>query len=86
MFGFGKCGCQLFWGCFGSRDALFDENFFDQAIRVTAQQDVRTTTSHIGSNSDGAFATGLGDDVCFAFVLLGIEYVVDYAGFFEEHA
>src|SRR5664280_629253 len=41
--------------------------------RVSTQQNVDTSARHVGGNSDRAFATRLGDDLSFLFVILGIE-------------
>ncbi|MNJ12528.1 hypothetical protein D3C77_67210 [compost metagenome] len=43
---------------------------------VTAQEDVGTTTGHVGSNGQCPRTTGLGDDLGFFFVVLGVQYLV----------
>src|SRR5690606_20124380 len=43
---------------------------------VAAQQDVGTTAGHVGGDGDGTRATGLGDDLGFLVVVLGVEHLV----------
>ncbi len=43
---------------------------------VAAQQDVGTTAGHVGGDGDRTRATGLGDDLGFLVVVLGVEHLV----------
>ena len=43
---------------------------------VAAEEDVCAATRHVGGDGDGSFAPGLGDDLGFAFVVLGVQDVV----------
>ena len=45
-------------------------------LGVAAQQDVGTTTGHVGCDGNGALAAGLRDDLCLALVELGVKHVV----------
>ena len=47
-----------------------------QLVGVAAQQDVGTTTGHVSSDGHGAVASGLGNDVGLAFMVLGVEDLV----------
>ena len=47
-----------------------------QLVGVAAQQDVGTTTSHVGSDGHGAVASGLGNDMSLALVMLSVEDLV----------
>ena len=47
-----------------------------QLVGVAAQQDVGTTTGHVSSDGHGAVASGLGNDVGLALVMLGVENLV----------
>jgi len=57
----------------GEFDALLAELLPRQAIRVAAQQNIDTTTGHVGGNRHLTGATGLRDDRRFAFMLLGVQ-------------
>ena len=46
------------------------------ASERTAEHDVGTAAGHVGGDGDRARATGLGDDLRFALVLLGVEHFV----------
>ncbi|KAF1057264.1 MAG: hypothetical protein GAK45_02501 [Pseudomonas citronellolis] len=48
----------------------------DLGFPVTAQQDVGTTTGHVGGDGQGARRTGLGDDLGFLLVVLGVQDLV----------
>ena len=43
-----------------------------QELSITTQHNVRTTASHVSSNSDGSQFAGLGYDLSLALVVLGI--------------
>ena len=43
-----------------------------QLVGVAAQQDVGTTTGHVGSDGHGAVASGLGNDMSLALVMLAL--------------
>ena len=61
-------------GCLGQTFIGFDglHVFFD----VAPQHDVGAATGHVGGDGDHAGTTGLGHDVRFACVLLGVEHLV----------
>ncbi len=52
-------------------------------FRVPAQDDVGTTTGHIGGDRHGTTPSGLGDDFRFSFVLLGVQHIVLDASFYQ---
>ncbi|MCY1505062.1 hypothetical protein D9M68_392570 [compost metagenome] len=43
---------------------------------VAAEEDVGTTTGHVGGDGHGARTTGLGDDLGFLLVVLGVQYLM----------
>src|SRR5690606_4841596 len=45
-------------------------------LPATAKDDVGTTTGHVGGDGHGAGATGLGDDLRFLLMVLGVQYLV----------
>ena len=47
-----------------------------QLVGVAAQQDVGTTTGHVSSDGHGAVASGLGNDMSLALVMLSVEDLV----------
>ena len=47
-----------------------------QLVGVAAQQDVGTTTGHVGGDSHGAVASGLGNDMSLALVMFSVEDLV----------
>ena len=57
-----------------------------QHLGVSAEENVRPAAGHVGGDGDRAPATGLGDDVRLALVLLGVEDVVRHAPALEEGA
>src|SRR5207302_5012470 len=59
--------------CFLEGDALFAEIRLDQAIGISAQQDVDTTASHVRRDRYRARPTRLGDYPRLPLVLLGVE-------------
>ena len=56
--------------------ALVLQALAHQLVGVAAQQDVGTTTGHVGGDGHGAVASGLGNDVGLAFMVLGVEDLV----------
>ena len=50
-----------------------------QVFGVAAQHDIGTTASHVGGHSDGPQLTGLGHDLRFLLVVLGVEEVMGNA-------
>ena len=56
--------------------ALVLQTLAHQLVGVAAQQDVGTTTGHVGGDGHGAVASGLGNDVGLAFMVLGVEDLV----------
>ncbi len=59
-----------------SRQRRIVVNRLNALFHVTAQHDVGTSTRHVGGNGDGPFGSGLGNDVGFALVLLGVEHLM----------
>ena len=53
-------------------------------LGVAAQHNVRTTACHIGGDGDSAKFTGLGNDLCFLLMVLGVEHMVGNAGALEQ--
>ena len=47
-----------------------------QELGVAAQHDVGTAACHVGGDGDGAELTGLGNDLGFLLVVLGVQHVV----------
>ena len=47
-----------------------------QLVGIATQQDVGTTTGHVSSDGHGTVASGLGNDVSLALVMLGVEDLV----------
>src|SRR5579859_2413407 len=55
---------------------MFAQNTVEVALGVAAQQDIGTTTGHIGSNRHGAATPGLRHNLGLFFVMLGVEDIV----------
>ena len=51
---------------------------------VSAQQNIRTASGHVGGNGDGALLAGLRDDFRLALVEFGVQNYVLYASFFKK--
>src|SRR5579871_511163 len=66
------------------RDSLLDHLLLGHEFRIAAKQDIGTSSGHIGRYCDHAFATGLGDDLGFAFVELGVQHHMLNALFLQE--
>ena len=59
------------------RQVLFPiEDLLEHEVGIAAQENVGAAARHVRGDGDGAFASGLGDDLGFALVLLGVEDVV----------
>ena len=56
--------------------ALVLQALAHQLVGIAAQQDVGTTTGHVGGDGHGAVASGLGHDVGLALMVLGVEDLV----------
>ena len=74
-------GLQARLGDFVDFGAVLRFQCGELGLERTAEHDVGTATGHVGGDGDRARATGLGDDVRFALVLLGVEHFVRDAGF-----
>ena len=62
---------------FGSRiKQLVRFNAFNKLFNVAAQHNVGSPAGHIGSNRDHVGPSSLGNNVCFARMLLGVENLV----------
>jgi hypothetical protein len=57
--------------------------FFVTLGRIATEYDVNTAPSHVGGDGDGAYASCLGDDISFLFMVFGVEHLVRYALSFE---
>ena len=57
-----------------------------QALEVPAEDYVDATAGHVGRDRHGVLAAGLGHDVGFTEVLLGVEHLVGDAGLGESAA
>ena len=66
--------------------ALPAEGILGEIFGVAAQHDIGTAAGHIGGDGDGAGLTGLGDDLGFLFVELGVEDLVGNAAGLEQLA
>ena len=58
------------------RDSLLHQFLLGHELRIAAQQDVGTAAGHVGRDRDHALASGLGDDLGFALVKLGVQHDV----------
>ena len=58
------------------RNSLLHAFLLGRKLRISAQQNVGAATGHIGRDGDHVFAPGLGDDLGFFFVLLGVQDVM----------
>jgi hypothetical protein len=62
------------------RQILFPvQNLFEHEVGIAAQDNVSAAARHIRGDGDGALASGLGDDLGFSLMLLGVEDVVFHA-------
>ncbi len=57
---------------------------FGQILGIPAQHDVGAAAGHVGGDGDALVAAGLGDDVGFAVVVLGIQNLVGDAPTFQH--
>ena len=51
-------------------------DFFQLYFEITAQHDICTATGHVGGDGYGSGQAGVGDNICLALVLLGVQYLV----------
>src|SRR5664280_2859229 len=65
--------CVLFRLFLGVSLDTSNSSGVSKSHRIAAEQNIDTSARHVGGNSDRAFATRLGDDLSFLFVILGIE-------------
>src|SRR6185503_17667086 len=65
----------LFSGLIGI-DLILLQKLARHEIRIAAQQNVRTTTSHVSRDRYHAFASGLRNDLCLTLVILRVQHVV----------
>ena len=61
------------------RDAILTQLAPGQKIRVAAQQNVRAAARHVGGDGDRAHVTGLGHDLGFLLMVLGVQHFVRHA-------
>ena len=64
--------------------ALLAKRFLGHELGVAAEQNVGTAAGHVGGDRDHALAAGLGDDECFALVILGVQNLVLDANALEQ--
>ena len=62
------------------RQGLIGHHRIHLLLDVAAEHDVGTATGHVGGDGDHAGSAGLGDDLRFLFVLLGVEHLVRQPG------
>ena len=65
--------------------AFIGQHAVDFRLGVAAEHDIRAAARHVGGNGDDLRPAGLGDDLGFARMLLGIEHVVRQL-LFLQHA
>ena len=70
-------------GCVWKREFVFQAVLARHRLRITAEQNVCSAASHVRRNGHRAFAARLRDDLRFALVLLGVQYLVGNARFLE---
>ncbi len=63
-------------GADGAGEVLLDEIALGDEFGVAAEQDVGAAAGHVGGDGDLAELSGLGDDLGFALVELGVEHDV----------
>ena len=63
--------------------SMFAHNALFEPVWIAAQQDISSTTSHVGGNGHSPATSGLGHDLCFMLVIFRIEDVVSYPLQFE---
>src|SRR5712692_5235453 len=56
--------------------SMFAQDSIKVTSRIAPQQNVGTSTSHVGSNSHCPTATCLGHDLCLTLVMFCVEHVV----------
>src|SRR5271163_595417 len=76
--GSGRIDCA-FGGADGARLSFLDQVSFGDEFGVAAEQNVGAAAGHVGGDGDLAVLAGLGDDLRFAFVKLGVEHHVLHA-------
>ena len=64
--------------------ALLPEVILCHKLRVAAQHNIGTTTSHVGGNGYSPQLTCLGNDLCFLLVVLGVQNVMGNAFLFQQ--
>ena len=68
----------------GFRQRLVGADQVDLLVRAAAQHDVGAAARHVGGDGDVARLAGLGDDLGFARVLLGVEHFVLELGLLQQ--
>ncbi len=58
------------------RNSLLHALLLGHEFRIAAEQNVSAAAGHVGGDGDHALASGLGDDLGFALVILGIQHDV----------
>src|SRR6516225_4631799 len=72
--------CHLFTDVDGARVLLARPRIFDASdlltdahVGISAELDIGAAAGHVGGDGDGARNAGLRDDICFLFVVAGIQ-------------
>ena len=58
------------------RDSLLHALLLGHELRIAAEQNVGAAAGHVGGDRDHALASGLGHDLGFALVILGVQHDV----------
>ena len=73
LLGFGERRLPLLVRDFVLLDTTLGEDITREILGIAAEQDIRTTTGHVGGNGDGTGTSGLCDDVGLLLVKLRVE-------------
>ena len=78
-FALAKASAPLLVRRFVRIDLFLLEKLARHEIRIAAEQNVGAAAGHVGGDRDRAFASGLGHDLGFALVILGVQNIVRHA-------
>ena len=68
------------------RNALLAQVVSGKELRVAAEQDIGAAPGHVGGNGNGALPSGLGHDLRFLGVILGVQHHMLDPGFLQQAA
>ncbi len=71
-------------GTQGLRDSLLHAFLLCHEFGVSAKQNIGSAARHVGGDRDHAFAAGLGNNLGFSFVLLGVQNPVLHTLFLQQ--